>query len=569
MTMKPTIAWTRDRTGHRGRLAALVLLAWLLAPSPAAAEGPGAYTARRFDVSARILAGGSLDVTETITFAFQSGTFRKVWREIPGSRTDGIDIASASMDGHPFTRGDGPGHITVSGSSRVRVEWQFAPAGPSTHTFELRYTARGVGYRSGGLDVVRWRLLPAEHRYKIVESRSTIAASLDSPGAPALESHRVDGVSTITSANGIVVVASGIGANGWVIAELHYPAGSLVTAMPGWQQRETSASALGPRWALAAGGIFVAAIVVLLMMRLGYAAPGFEPDQSAITEPPAALPVALAAALAAKGRASGLQAAVTLLDLADRGVLSVRELPRRLGLRNYEFSQVPGKHDLADHEAEAVTIAFAGSGEDVPMNKARMRLTRGAGRFARAVDTDLEERGLLDPSRKAVRDRLTVVSVGMLLVAGLGCIGVAALIPRYQAWPFLLPLALAVAGLVGVVMTATTTSLSDTGLEEGARWRAFKRHLKQLAGARGDDAGQSPVRSRWIVYGIALGLSYQWSRYLKKHPDAAPPWFVATGNDDAGVAFAAFVGNSGAGSAGTGSAGAGGAAAGGGSSGAG
>jgi hypothetical protein len=73
------------------------------------------------------------------------------------------------------------------------------------------------------------------------------------------------------------------------------------------------------------------------------------------------------------------------------------------------------------------------------------------------------------------------------------------------------------------------------------------------------------VSSRSIVYGVALGLAYQWSRFLRRHPDSAPKWFVPFGNDD-GSGFAAFIGSSGAGAAGSGGGGA--AAAGGGGSGA-
>lgn len=196
------------------------------------------------------------------------------------------------------------------------------------------------------------------------------------------------------------------------------------------------------------------------------------------------------------------------------------------------------------------------------MSKARARLARGAKRFSDAVNGDLAARGLLDPSRKAVRDRLTAVSVVMLLVAGAGAIGLATLIRRFEGWPFLLPLAFAIAGIVGLVMAGTTTSLSDTGLMQGARWRGFKRHLKELADAR-DDRGGAPVRSRWIVYGIALGLASQWSRYLKQHPGAAPSWFVV-GSDDASGSFATFVGSSAA-STSSGGSGGGGAAGGGGS----
>lgn len=534
----------------------------LFISAPAAADGPGAYIARRFDVHAKVLSGGSLDVTETITFEFQSGTFQNVWREIPESRTDGVEILDARMDGNPVTPGDGPGHILVSRRSRVRVEWHFAPIGPSTHTFELHYVARGVAYRDGDDDVVRWRLLPIEHRYNITESASTISAPAD-PRRPAIVESRRSGPVLTSQAEGTVkVVATAIPTNGWVMAEIHYPAGSLITTLPEWQRRQDTAMGLAPRWEMAAAGLFVAALLTLLIIRQGYEPPGFDGfERTTVTEPPEALPVALAAALAARGRFGGSSsmATLTLLDLADRGVLTVRELPRRFGVRAYELSQVPGKHDLADHEAEALSIAFAGGGEAVTMSRARDRVGRGGRRFANALFADLAERGLLDPSRKAVRDRLTAVSLGMIFTGGLGASGLAALIPRYRGWPLLMALALAVCGIIGVVMAAAITPLSDAGLMQGARWRGFKAHLKGLAAAPDGD-GATAVRPRWIVYAVGLGLGYQWSRYLKKHPDLAPAWFVASA-EDRGGGFAAFVGAhavSGSGAHGGGAAGGGG-----------
>jgi predicted membrane protein DUF2207 len=564
MTMVPTLAARRDRAGHIARVAALALLAGLLAPTPAAGDGPGAYLARRFDVQVKALPGGSLDVTEAITFEFRSGTFRNVWREIPESRTDGVEIVEARMDGGILTRGEGPGHIEVSRRNRVRVEWRFAPAGPSTHRFELHYIARGVVYRGGTADVVRWRLLPAEHRYRIAESASTITAPAAPARPPSVESRRAGGVTTRRSANAVQIAATAIATNGWVMAEIHYPAGSLTTTSPEWQRRQDAATALAPRWQMAAAGIFVGAFLLLLIIRQGYDSPGFEGvERATVTEPPAALPVALAAALATKGRSAGYPSLATLLDLADRRVLTVRELPRKFGVRNYELSQVAGKHDLDDHEMEALSIAFAGGGDEVTISRASGRLARASRRFSKAVNAELAGRGLLDPARKAVRDRLTAVSLGMVFTAGLGAVGLAALIPRYGGWPLLMPLALVICGLVGVVMAAATSPLSDAGLMEAARWRGFKVHLKEIATARDADGGQA-VPPRWTLYAVALGLSYHWSRYLKKHPDIAPAWFVAAG-DNPGSAFAAFVGShaaTGAGAAGGGAAGGGGSGAG-------
>jgi len=568
MTMKTTISGWCDRGGHRAIAAALVVLALLVWPSAAVAQRAGSYAASRFDIAINVVEGGDLEVSETITFEFQSGTFKRVWREIPAARTDGIQITQASMDGHPLAAGDGPGRVKVSGRNRVKIEWQFDPVGPSTHTFEVRYRAKGVVFRDGDRDVVRWRLFPSEHKYRIAASRTTIAAPAGPADRPALETRRVGSAAQEDADGEIAIIASDIASNGWIIAEVRYPAGRVIASVPSWQQRHDRASALAPRWTAGAAALFVAGIVLLAALRQGYPRPSVSIDQATTVEVPEPLPAALAAVLAARGGTVGYQSAATIFDLADRGVLVVRELPRSLGVRSYELSQVPGTHGLEEHEQEALTIAFAGGQESVSLSKARARLARSSRRFAAAVNRDLGARGYLDPARRAVRERLMSASVVLLIGSALGSVAMATLIPRFEGWPFLLPLALCAAGIIGIVMAASTTSLSDQGLIQAARWRGFKRYLKSAVEAKGD--GQPfTFTPRWIVYGIAVGLAAQWARYLKVHPGEAPRWFQAATRDES-AAFAAFVGSQSAASGGAGgSAGGGGGAAGGGSSGAG
>jgi hypothetical protein len=546
-------------------LAVLAVLALL--PQPAAAQRAGDYTASRFDVEAQVLDGGDLDVRETITFQFQTGTFRRVWREVPTSRTDGIEILEAAVDGTPVARGEGPGHFKVSGRNRIRVEWQFDPVGPSSHTFALRYRARGVVFRDGAHDVIRWRLLPSEHRYPIAESRSRIGAPAALAATPAIETRRVGAATHAAEDGAVSIAASNVARNGWLIAELRYPAGALLTSLPAWQQKHERASALAPRWATAAAGLFIVSLVLLIAGRQSYSRPSVEGGETTATEPPEPLPAALAGVLAARGTSSGYQPSATLFDLADRGVLAVREVPRAIGTRSYELSQLHGRHDLAEHEREALSIAFAGRSEPVSLSKARARLARSSRRFSAAVNRDLVALGYLDPHRKEVRDRLVRTSAALLIAAAIGSIAMAALIPRFEGWPFLLPFALCAAGIIGIIIAANTSPLSDQGLVQAARWRGFRTYLKSAVDVN-DRSASTAFRSRWLVYGIAVGLASQWARYLKAHPGSAPAWFTAAAPDD-GAAFASFVGSQAA-TAGSGGGGAGGgSAAGGGGSGAG
>lgn len=555
--MSRTVSSWRDRAGHHG-LAALTGLLLVLLCGTAADAAPGTYKARRFDVVARAI-NGDLDVSESITFEFQSGTFTNVWRDLLSSRTDGIEVLGVEMDGAPLTQGDGPGHFTVSGRSRLRVTWRFAETPASVHRFDLHYVARGVAYRENGSDVLRWRALPTEHRYRIDASR----IELEPAGARVMppETHRVGAAAVHPSNEAVSVDASDIQSNGWITMELHYAPGTLTTTQPGWYAHDAATRALAPKWAMGGAAMFVGALLLMLFARQGYPAPEFFPGETTVTEPPQPLPVALASVLMAKGRLAGYQAIATILDLADRGVLTVREERGFLNLKTYRLSQVPGAHDLEPHEAEALSIAFAGKGDDVPMSRARDRVGRANRRFNNAVNADLTALGLIDLERKTVRDRLVKLSIGMVLVAAMSSVAIGPLIPSYGPWPFLLALGLGVAGIIGFILAAATTPLSDAGLVEAARWRGFRHYLKTLASSR--DSRAQGVPSRWIVYAIGGGLGYYWSRFLRRNPMSVPPWFIAA-DGDSGAAFASFIGSHSA-SASAGGAGGGGAAGGGGS----
>lgn len=69
------------------------------------------YTAERYDANIIVQEGGSLIVTETVTFRFVGGPFTYVFRNIPTDKTDGITIKSASMDDQTMQHGSGVGKL--------------------------------------------------------------------------------------------------------------------------------------------------------------------------------------------------------------------------------------------------------------------------------------------------------------------------------------------------------------------------------------------------------------------------------------------------------------------------
>jgi uncharacterized membrane protein HdeD (DUF308 family) len=525
------------------------------------------YSAQRFDVALRVERGGDARVTEMVTFDFGSEPFTHVWREIPASHTDGIEVLRATMDDVVVSPGDGPGHYTVSGRSRVRIEWHFAPLSASTHSFGLTYVARGVAMSTSGGDLVAWRPLPTEHAYRIAESRITVEWPSTPTDSHLSEFRRIDvGPTIVPSDTSLIAHAGGIQPNGWLTLSLQFPPGNIATVRPQWQQRMEYQAAMAPRWAMAAGGLLLLCVGLVLTLRQP-AAPSTAPVMdSAAFGVPEQVPPGVAAALISNGGAAPHGAMATLLDLAERGVIEIRELPRHFGMRSYELAQVPGAHDLASHEAAVLVTAFADRSEPVTLSKVRGRLARGGRRLVSAIADELRARGLLDETRAAAARRLKVVGLSLLLGGATLVIPAAVLLNQYGQWPLLVPLALVVGGLVGIIAGATTVVLSEQGIASAARWRGYRQLLKNIATDRAPR--QSTLSAdRSLVYAVALGLAPQWSRYLKRHASAVPGWFAAIAHDpsDAAASFSYFVATGGAdagGSAGAGAAGGGGSGAG-------
>jgi hypothetical protein len=547
----------------------LLLLLWLLGSGAAPAVAKS-YSAERFDCRIRLLAGGALEVTETVVFRFEDGTFTYVFREIPRRYTDAIQVRRASMDGRELPFGNQPGQVEIRRRSRLRVRWHFPdPVSRSTHTFTLTYRVDGATRQSDAGDLLAWRALPGDHDYTI--DSSTIEIELPAPlaRAPAIESRRVASVQDESSGETVRVSASGIRRNGWVETRLHFAPGSVIASAPAWQAAQRRADALAPRWLWAAALVGAVGLLMLWAMRLRYDAPRRDASiPSTVSAPPDRLAPALAGALANNGRVSFPHAMGTLFSLADRGEIAIKEQPRRFGQRNFTLELRRTGQALATHEQTAVNLAFKGrqgAEDQVPLAKARSRLQSHFGQFRRAVHGEMAAMGLIDRERKAVHARYGAISLVTLLLGAALFIVAALLVREYRGWPMLVPAAVILVALVGFLFQAATTPLSNEGVRMGERWRAYQRHLKEVTRREAHLTAESP--GRVLPFAVALGLAASWAKFVKAHPTQVPPWFQALSTADENGAFYAFVGQGGhaGGGAGTGASGA----AGGGASGAG
>jgi len=547
------------------------LIASLLALMVAAPAAAKSYSAERFDSRIRILQDGAIEVVERMVFRFE-GEFTHVFRELPRRRTDAIDIVSAEMDGRTLAFGKESGQVEVRRGSKVRVEWRFAPRADSTHTFVLTYVVRGVVQRQAGRDVLEWVALPTEHNYRIDQSEVVLELPAAPLVRPLVATKRVAEMVLEPGSQRVQVLASGIGKNGWLRTRLEFDEGAIIAALPAWQQRQIAARALAPRWMTAAAVVLAAGLIFMFALRQRYDSPqGAVGTTGTVETLPDTLRPGVAGALAANGGVALQHAMATLFALADRGLVTITEEPRKWGQRHFTLHRRQPNQPPAPEEAAVLNLAFRHKGRDedsVPLTKARHRVANRLRDFKTAVNQELRTLGMLDDERMGVRARYLGFSIAFLILAGLLVIPAIFVSRVYEGWPFLIAGAVGAVAVVGFIFYGALTPLSNEGVRRAERWRAYQKHLKEVARERVHLTTDSP--SRLLPFAVALGLAGAWSKYVKNHPTGVPPWFraLAISGDDGG--FPAFIAASGAGAdGGAGAGGGAGGAAGGGGSGAG
>jgi hypothetical protein len=558
------------------RLAVLVSgFTLAVAISPALGKS---YHAERFDVQVQLERDGSALVTETIVFRFTDGEFTRVFREVPTANTDGVDVLRALVDGRDVTR-----DVRIDPrSSRVRVTWLLPPTSGRAHEFVVTYRLRGVVTRANGLDAFAWRALPYEHDYRILASRVTVqlpsGATLTAPprvSSPGGENRRRVEVTALAQADRAEFTAADIGRNGTYTVRMSTAAGELASAMPLWQRRDLERRAQAPVAATIAGVAGFLALTLLVVMWRNVPRPDAAVPRhvSRQVDPPDTLPPALAGALKKGGRADAGLGLATLFDLARRGIVRIEEQAKESRWTPRTFMVV--RHDtparLHPHEREVIALAFPESAvNSTKLSDVATRLNLKGGGFRRAVVSEIREARWLDDDRIAARGRLLKISGAILAVAAITVLGAVVTLDVWGPWGFLVPIALALVSVVGFVMGASVSVLSDEGLRHALRWTGFGRELKALA--RGHSGPSGDVLAHWFAYAVALGVGAAWAKRLDAEGlTRGVEWLRAVPAADGshhGAFTAMMSGSGGAGAVGAGAGGAGGGAAGGGSSGA-
>lgn len=550
-----------------------VLLASLFFTMPAFAAK--SYYAERFDVQIDIQEDGSALITETVEFHFSGDPFTFAFREISATETDGITFLDATMDGRPMPLGTQAGQAEVAEGNPLKVTWHFPATSDAAHVFTVRYRAEGV-IRKGTTDALIWRAIPEDHDYLI--SNSTITLTYPSQ-ATLLEQPTLDrNFNYKQDDNRIILTTSGFAEDEALIVTAKFSSNSLTQSVPQWQadkERNNAATAKALPFGFGAG------IATLILGTLGlftYArANGRELNTNPVistANPPADVPPAII------GKLTGQQHNFmgTIFDLAQRGVLEVREEKGFWGSQNHILTRMEHSVILNAHEQGLLEALFKSGEAQVNMNEVATRLASKNKLFDEPLEQELIQRGWVDLERKQKKTQLATAGFLMMVFASIaGFIGMASggiVISKSPAW--FTPLAALIgvsAGLfilsIGLLIYSSAYSiLTPTGEEQAARWKGFAEYLKQVSKGR-EPAIRSDYFEKYLAFAAVFGLGAGWAKYFQNLGGVPlPTWFhamagssgdfgamvaIMSASDTAGASVAA----GGAGASGGGSSGAG------------
>src|SRR5215203_1611628 len=156
------------------------------APERVYAQAEKQYHMDRYDSNITVNDDGSLDVQETLTYVFESGTFRRGLREIALDKVDGIsDVLVEEEKAGTFVpyretsfNGDDDSASGVTGTfgtentgSLYRIRWIFGNTSRASRTFRISYHAEGAIRVYADRDEFDWYGVPPEWGAQIYASR--------------------------------------------------------------------------------------------------------------------------------------------------------------------------------------------------------------------------------------------------------------------------------------------------------------------------------------------------------------------------------------------------------------
>lgn len=277
-------------------------------------------------------------------------------------------------------------------------------------------------------------------------------------------------------------------------------------------------------WLSIAIALPLSTIVVLLIMFWPTIAQRWQPlpDQP-VTAPPTDLAPAVVGILV-HGRISAREIAATILDLANRGYLSLYDK----GQGRFSFGKRRAWQGLQSYETELLTQLFRptsskSSESDIEGAVGAKLFSPGIAKVYVAMYDAATVAGYFHHHPGAIHSRYRFIGL-VLFFLGLLSFGTVMLLELQPTAILFLFAGMMSMALVIMVAADDVPLLTPAGQAARRQWLAFSRYLQDPS-LLGYVEGSQTYYERWLPYAIVLNSEIEWVNRFRQHPFGRPTWY--------------------------------------------
>jgi uncharacterized membrane protein len=540
------------------------------------------YSITNVDIDARLSADGGMEVTEMRTYAFR-GSFSYAFRYMPRGGPAAFEGFQILEDGRPYKLSDSgaPGTYSVEKSGdRITVTWHYA-AKDESRTFEFRYRAPSAIERYDDAAVLYYKFLSED--WDMPQNNISLRVVPPQPVSRGRLNEWLHGPlwaeSRITDDGVILGRCARLPAHQYLELRALYPPQIFpeVPESPGAVREEIMAEEA--QWVEEANRARLEAreriearkerreigkwIVIVLALagfftwwRI-YRAYGKRPALPTFldmtSEVPGKTPPALVGYLLHNRQVTGAGLVGTMLDLARRGFVELRE--EKVEKKGFwggakEVSEYywdvkrarwrEHRSELLEFENSLLEFIFddLAEGQDSISLEAVKKKRRDFVKFFRKWRKTVSELGEQQEwfDKASIRGSYYSVALGvgmMLLAVGAGFL--------FGAWAVVL----AAAGILVLILSFLIYHRTAKGETEARHWNALNKYLRTYEFRSQTRSDLLSRVSDYLVYGVVLGLS---TKFYSELAAAIPegehavyvPWYIYHGVGQAGFSPEAF-----------------------------
>jgi uncharacterized membrane protein YgcG len=486
---------------------------------------------------------GSLDVVETLTYVYDSGTFRRATRHIPLDRVESItDVRVAELvDGRwvdyreaPYDYAETssqstaePGTFgTMTDDGELWIRWIYEPTyAGETRTFALRYHVTGAIRVYPDRYELQWKAIPPDWDSPIYESEVKVHLPTGI-GASNLQIASNPEVAATREGNTITWRATNLDDGLEVGVKL--PPGTLQTSQPSWQTGVDLQERMQPviNLALVVLSILILALGALWGIRRWYLHGRDKPvalHSHYLTEPPSDLPPGLVGTLLDES-ADVRDVIATIVDQAAKGNMLIEQTDRGGLFSSKDFQYTLLNNQVRYRFEDMVLAAIFKHGNPVQLSDLKNTFYKDLPPIYEEMYRTLVALKYFPENPQAVRHRNRGLGLAMAFLGGVVIFCSSTVFSDFSPLLILPGIALVITGIIWFVIGGIMPRKTDFGAEEAQKWRAFRRYLEQIQRYTNVQTAADKFH-KYLPYAVALGVERQLISQFNSVPAAMPTWY--------------------------------------------